>query len=49
MSGNDEHSLVPRLRFPQFRDVGKWKKVTPTLLLLDAIFALYLVLRNSIG
>lgn len=29
--------------------LGKWKKVTPTLLLLDAVFALYLVLRNSIG
>jgi adenine/guanine/hypoxanthine permease len=29
--------------------LGKWKKVTPTLLLLDAVFALYLVLRNSIS
>ena len=29
--------------------LGKWKKVTPTLLLLDAVFALYLVLRNSTG
>ncbi len=29
--------------------LGKWKKVTPTLLLLDAVFVLYLILRNKIG
>jgi len=29
--------------------LGKWKKVTSFLLVLNAVFVLYLVLRNSIG
>lgn len=26
MSGNDKHPLVPRLRFPEFRDAGAWER-----------------------
>lgn len=29
--------------------LGQWKKVRPALLLLDAVFVLYLILRNRIG